>query len=318
MTKIRNYHFDNVKALLIFLVVFGHVIEPLRDIPLFKSTYFIIYSFHMPLFIFMSGYFARANTNGLKKLVKLFIKYEIIYALVYAILFASSGIDTGGQTTNLSAISYILQPIWVLWFLLSLICWRLLLIVYEKYPKTLVILVAIVIGFNFIPFNFRILSLGRTLSFFPYFILGYLAKKHKINYHNIYRNKTFFFYFSILIIGFWTLFSASFNEELLYGTTNIFDQDYSPFIVALFKVNTYLVAAATSIVVLNLVPRRETVFSEIGVKTLPIFLWHPIIIWLLMRINFFEQIRDFQNVVAFIILFILSLLITLFLKDRRV
>ncbi len=317
MTTIRNYHFDNVKALLIFLVVFGHIIEPLRDIPLFKSTYFIIYSFHMPLFIFISGYFARANTNGLKKLTILFIKYEIIYAIIYSILFATSGIDTSGDLNILSTIEYILQPIWVLWFLLSLICWRILLVVYEKYPKAIVMMIAIIIGFNFIPFNFRILSLGRTLTFFPYFLIGYLVKKHKIDYHNIYHNKILFF-FSIMIFCFWTLFSFNFNAELLYGATSIFNHDHSPLIVLLFKINTYIVATATSIVILNLVPRRETAFSEIGPKTLPIFLWHPIFIWLLMKVNFFESIHKFPDLVTFIILLILSVSITFFLKNQKV
>lgn len=316
MSKARNHHFDNIKALLIFLVVFGHLIEPLRDIGLFKITYFIIYSFHMPLFIFMSGYFAKPNTKGLKKLAILLVKYEIIYSLVYLILFGPTpGV---GGTSLLGTVAYALQPIWVLWFILSLIFWRFLLIAYEKHPVAIVIIIGIIIGFNFIPFNFRILSLGRTLSFFPYFLLGYLANKHKFDFHRIERNRTFAFYFLGMLLMFWTLYSATINDELLYGATSLVDQGYSLITITMFKINTYLVAIAASIVVFNLVPRRENFFTQVGLKTLPIFLWHPVIIWLLMRIHFFDQIRQFSALVSFIILLLLSGLISLFLKDRKV
>lgn len=316
MTSVRNHHFDNIKALLIFLVVFGHLIEPLLDIELFKITYFIIYSFHMPLFIFLAGYFANPTTKGLKKTAKLLVKYELIYGLIFLLLFGTSGNPPNGGL--LEAIAYALQPIWVLWFLLSLIGWRLLLIAYEKHPVAIVVIISVIIGFNFIPFNFRILSLGRTLSFFPYFLLGYLAKKHKFNFHRIERNRTFAFYFLGILLVFWTLFSATINEELLYGATSLVDQGYNLLEISMFKINTYLVAISASIVVFNIVPRRELWISHIGLRTLPIFLWHPVIIWILMRIGFFEQIREFNSIFSFIILLILAALISLFLKDRRV
>jgi len=55
----RDPAFDFVKGVLIYLVVYGHVLP--NDVALN-----IIYSFHMPLFIFLSGYFA---THTLQKSV---------------------------------------------------------------------------------------------------------------------------------------------------------------------------------------------------------------------------------------------------------
>ncbi len=317
MSKVRNYHFDNIKALLIFLVVFGHMIEPLRNIELFEKTYFIIYSFHMPLFIFISGYFARANTKGIKKLALLLIKYEVIYSIVFLILFGAGG-DGAPSGTLFDMIIYALQPIWVLWFLLSLICWRFLLIAYEKHPVAMLVIIGLIIGFNFIPFDFRVLSIGRTLSFFPYFLLGYLAKKKEFDFHRVLRNHTFTFYLGMIVVIFWVLYSGKVVTDLLYGASSFNYFDYSLLELTLFKLNLYLVAIAASIVVINLVPTRQTRFSDIGPKTLPIYLWHPVIIWLLTRINFFEQIQQFHAIIAFIILLILSGLITMFLKDQKV
>lgn len=316
MSTIRNYHFDNIKALLIFLVVFGHLIEPLTNIPLFENLYFIIYSFHMPLFIFISGYFARANTKGIKKLFKLLIKYEIIYGLVYFLLFSGTGSNQFGSFLDI--VLYVLQPIWVLWFLLSLICWRYMIIAYERHRIVIIFLIMVVIGFNFIPFNFRVLSLGRTLSFFPYFLLGYLAKKHQFDFHRIMRNHTFTYYLAIIVVLFWALYSGNVITELLYGATSFNNYSYSFAELFLFKVNLYLVAIAVSIIIFNIIPTTKTRFSSIGPKTLPIFLWHPVIIWLLIRINFFAHLQDFSSLSILIITSLLSSFIVLFLKDRKI
>ena len=59
MTKERDYFFDNLKAVLIFLVVLGHFLLPIHgDNPLVVVKR-LIYIFHMPLFVFVSGYFAK-------------------------------------------------------------------------------------------------------------------------------------------------------------------------------------------------------------------------------------------------------------------
>lgn len=63
MTEARNLRLDGVKLLLIVLVVVGHCIEPTRyDNPVSGCLYSIIYSFHMPLFVFLSGYFAKVRS----------------------------------------------------------------------------------------------------------------------------------------------------------------------------------------------------------------------------------------------------------------
>lgn len=46
---------DNLKCFLILCVVIGHMLELVYA----GGGYRIIYSFHMPAFIFVSGYFAR-------------------------------------------------------------------------------------------------------------------------------------------------------------------------------------------------------------------------------------------------------------------
>ena len=58
----RDFHIDNIKGILIFLVVLGHMLGYLQET---HSTFAtgvrtFIYFFHMPGFIFMSGYLAKS------------------------------------------------------------------------------------------------------------------------------------------------------------------------------------------------------------------------------------------------------------------
>lgn len=59
--KNRDNKFDFIKGILIILVVIGHAIQALYGIDnkevWYNPIFNIVYTFHMPLFIFISGYF---------------------------------------------------------------------------------------------------------------------------------------------------------------------------------------------------------------------------------------------------------------------
>lgn len=54
----RNGQIENLKVILIFCVIFGHLLEPLEG---GYGLYKIIYSFHMPMFLFLNGWLAPRN-----------------------------------------------------------------------------------------------------------------------------------------------------------------------------------------------------------------------------------------------------------------
>lgn len=59
--KKRDYFFDNAKFLLIMLVVLAHGISQLKSYSRIATMlWYIINTFHMPTFIFISGYFAKS------------------------------------------------------------------------------------------------------------------------------------------------------------------------------------------------------------------------------------------------------------------
>lgn len=57
MIKERDYLWDNIKAFLILTVVVGHFLPALAfDTALGEMVTFWIFTFHMPAFIFVSGF----------------------------------------------------------------------------------------------------------------------------------------------------------------------------------------------------------------------------------------------------------------------
>ena len=76
----RDPYLDNVKIALIFLVVLGHnCIIYFHSSWLMGGVVLFIYSFHMPLFIFVSGYLSKGITcQRYKDISRLLIPYFFI------------------------------------------------------------------------------------------------------------------------------------------------------------------------------------------------------------------------------------------------
>ena len=163
-TKNRDYFFDNYKALLIVLVVVGHFIEPCYDNNVFLSGLkWMIFSFHMPAFIFISGYFSKREISFGKLVQKLVIPY-FVYELIYYFLYVSS---------------YIRKRVCTLqdrnspcWYIMALFFWRLVTPYLKKIPGHIFIAVTagLLVGMTELD-NF--FSIPRILVFFPFFLAGY-------------------------------------------------------------------------------------------------------------------------------------------------
>ena len=83
--KTRIALWDNLKFLLIMLVVIGHFMELfLKQSNMYSSLSLFIYTFHMPLFLFVSGLFHKNKNVGQKCIF--FISVGFIQKMVFAIV----------------------------------------------------------------------------------------------------------------------------------------------------------------------------------------------------------------------------------------
>ena len=120
--KDRENRIDSLKYWLMVLVIIGHVFsqEQFSINPICDAGWKWIYLFHMPLFIFISGYLSR------KKNVKQFLSscWKLLEPLIiFQVLFRGYEFFSSGTFSW----RLLLTPWWVLWYLLSLLFWRSLL-----------------------------------------------------------------------------------------------------------------------------------------------------------------------------------------------
>ena len=94
----RNAYLDNIKGYLIFLVVIGHIIEPmLITFDIAKKMYMLIYIFHMPMFTVISGYLSSRDSKpgDIKKhIYRILLPFIILQIILLAIKYANDSDPT--------------------------------------------------------------------------------------------------------------------------------------------------------------------------------------------------------------------------------
>ena len=173
----RNTLFDNLKCILIFLVVYGHFIENFQSIYASEPTriaWQFIYLFHMPGFVFVSGYFARKGDGKifekvlLNQIVPLFF-FQLVFEIYHWILFH----EFSGKTSEL-------VPYWILWYLLSLAFWRISFQVLCKVRFLFAFSVVFALVAGMVSSIGYPLSISRTFVLFPFFVLGNIFEERGI------------------------------------------------------------------------------------------------------------------------------------------
>lgn len=169
----RDAFFDNAKYLAIVLVAMGHAWEPLRgDSKAAGALYMMVYAFHMPAFIVISGYFSRsfdASPNRLKRLITGVAVPYVIFEIAYTV-FKWVADDDPGYPISL------LDPWYLTWFLIALFVWRLTTPLWKFVRWPLPVSLAIAMLASVSPDIGDDLDLQRVLQFLPFFVLGLVLR----------------------------------------------------------------------------------------------------------------------------------------------
>ncbi len=306
--KQRVYLYDNIKGILIFLVVFGHVIESLAGAPFYKTLYIIIYSFHMPLFIYVSGYFTSYKPD---KMVKTILYPYVIFQCLYVIF---DRLVLKGTASTLSLVS----PYWVLWYLPSLFIWRSLIPFFEtKSKKKAVVLLTVSFILSLVAgFDTKLgyyLAFSRITVFFFFFLLAFYQKKFIAfeGLEKLRKNKTLkiiVLFVPFIFISLLVLFNQKINSAWFYGAYSYSYLDYNIFIRL-----GILVCSTAFIAFFNLFTANKKIplLTYLGENCIYIFLLHGFFVKLL---NLFKIQRMFNY--NFFFLMAISLFIILICANK--
>ena len=189
----RDTSFDIMKGIAILLVVLGHSVPDqasssgIASYPLYLMRT-IIYSFHMPVFFFVSGYFMHIPLKeGFQKFVKdksirLMVPYFTIGLLYFPFKlalskFASQQIDP----QNIWKIFIGINPDGELWFLYCLFFISILIGLLVKRVNWGLLIISFIIGIFSEKINiFSMPMISEILYFQFFYILGLYIKKYAL------------------------------------------------------------------------------------------------------------------------------------------
>lgn len=165
----REKLFDNVRGILIYLVVLGHLMAFRREeAPIIKGIYYAIYMFHMPAFVFITGYFSknteRSRDTAVEKFLIPFLVFNTTFTIVEYIVKGKISLFTDKYDFT--------KPKWGLWFLLACFIWKLLAKEFAHMRAALAVSIVIGLCVPFFPYNDSMLGFGRSIGFLPFFVAG--------------------------------------------------------------------------------------------------------------------------------------------------
>lgn len=269
----RDTYWDILKGILIILVVVGHVMQLGADHPSMATVNWI-YSFHMPLFILVSGYFSNTDSNsyrhGIVRLIETFIVFQLLRSFI----------------EGATSFHVLLNPRLALWYLLSLAYWKcMLLVLPEKIRSNKWALLIGSIALSFISGLIHIsteLSFQRTFAFMPFFVIGYILRD--FDYRLLLRRIKPIY--AVVVCAFLFLGSYLINTSLLndFAGTSVFSLNGGGnFLKSRLLILFCGSLMSLSIMRITLTIKQSAILTKLGQSTLHIYIYHAFFYMYLLK-----------------------------------
>ncbi|WUI00613.1 acyltransferase family protein [Spirillospora sp. NBC_00431] len=273
--KRRDPFFDNAKYFAILLVVAGHALANLVNVPLAKGLYTFVYMFHMPLFIVITGYFSRNWTFAGGKARKLITNVGVPY-VVFEFAYSLYDWLAGRNELEIS----LLNPYYLTWFLCALFMWRLSTPVWQqiRWP------VAVAVGFALLSYMSDLggtFDIHRVLGLLPFYVLGLTLRPH--HFELLKKPAARQAGAVVLAAGLGGAYLVMNHVSLnwIYWKHPHFEIGVGNFAGTLVRLAMFVCAAVLVAAFLTQIPRRRYWFTGLGAATLYAYLLHGFVIRLL-------------------------------------
>ena len=250
-----------------------------------NALYNAILSFHMPAFILISGYFSKNIKSIRFKEFDAILYPFIIFQIIDILLAKYTGFGYSHDGN-------ILYPIYQNWYILALFFWRLLLPACNKVPKKYMLAISIVIaflvGFVFVSTKSGLfLAIYRTLYFFPFFLMGAYMPDFETIGERFEKYKVYAI--AIFVISFVAIFVLSMGKAYsyiwyAYVPQGGFSKIGGSYIIRhLGFISSFFIMVSFLAICYSYFRKRSYAFlALIGKNTMPIYLFHGIIIFIIV------------------------------------
>ena len=284
----RDARIDNLRAVLIFLVVLGHLYDTVRfPTSVFQTT--LIYSFHMPTFAFISGvcfkYRGPDDRRTLKNLLFPYVVFQLVWYLFFHYVIKN------GQELQF------LTPFYAQWYLLSMVFWYAAATLLgnlgpkgEAAVMVVGILLALEVGYDRNAFYF--LSASRTIVLFPFFYLGVIFSRHE-SLRDFCRGipaKILGLFLAVAAVVYYVLRRGSFNCLWLMNVYPYESLGYN------WQVRWIILALAVWIILFLMAwlpGKKIPLLTWIGQNTMPVFVLHGFAVkYLQLKLDWAEYFKQ--------------------------
>lgn len=277
----RIYKWDNLKCFLIVMVVVGHFVNQYAPISnTMKSISLFIYSFHMPLFIFLSGLLQkrwdiRHPFRWDKPIYYIMIGYALkicIYGI--KVLFHQEAVFQWFEDTGIP------------WYMFAMAAFMVIAYLIKELPLWFVlpisVMAACLAGYDIKIGSF--LYLSRIIVFFPFYYTGY-----RLNLKTLQEclDKTWLKCLSAIFLTGVILYTLARIEDTysyirLFTGRNAYEFIRVESCGAVHRLLFYVIAFLMGIAIISLTPNcRIPVMGTVGKRTLQIYFWHRLILYVL-------------------------------------
>ena len=271
--KERDYVFDTFRGLCMWCIPISHFTRMAGHFShdsLSGVIYITINVFVMQSFMFLSGYFSKNPEKSRSIAFKVFLwPYILSIFFFYGVREVLWG----------NATLYFDRPPFAMWFMLALFLYKVFQKNYVKIPHFFAITFVLYLVAGCIPFLTETLSLGRIVSYFPFFFLGYYC-----NSDHIKKIKCLKLWQSVLLGA----VLVGISVYLAFGLTDIPVEWYllrRPgaelgviwYQDILLRLMLVVLGAAWIILMFNILPGKDNYVAYVGRNTMPVYIFHLVV-----------------------------------------
>ncbi len=263
----RDPWLDNAKMTLVTLVVIGHLWAVLPDTTFNDHFYDFLYLWHIPAFVFVTGYLSRSFEWTRAKLLGLLTTVVVPY-VIFESLYALFRIRVGDERFD----DLYADPHWPLWYLAALFFWRLATPVLKRHPVAIPASIALsVVGGAYAG---ETLDLARVIGLLPFFVLGLHTTSDRLAALRTPRASLVGGVVLLAVLALAGLTDVLIGTEWLYYRARYDTLGVSDTTGMAIRLGLLAVGTAAAVAFLALVPRRAGWYAEAGRWTLVVYLFH--------------------------------------------
>jgi fucose 4-O-acetylase-like acetyltransferase len=263
----RDAWFDNAKMALVTLVVVGHSWTLLPGEPLVEHLYDFVYLWHVPAFVFVTGYLSRSFEWTSTRLWQLVRTVAVPY-VIFECAIALFRVHVGGENME----DLFLDPHWPLWYLSALFFWRLVTPIFRPLPGGVLVAVAISLGAGL--WAGDTFDLARICGLLPFFVLGLKATPERLA--SLRRTPVQVAAVGVFagVVALTWVTDTTVSTEWLYYRARYDTLGDSDLEAILIRGGLLAVGTLAALSFLALVPRASGWFARMGAASLVVYLLH--------------------------------------------